>query len=141
VISKLRVSFVVEEWPLVKCNFEKFLLEAVDESLSSLGESSKQSIYYHLDSSFSIKKQEIPDKLEAFTAALEKIFGLGANLIENLIMKRLTEKVELGSKWNTSRELTLVEYVNLAKQSFLEERNADRIEVETAQCKQLEQED
>jgi hypothetical protein len=125
---------------LVKCNFEKFLLEAVDESLSSLGESSKQSIYYHLDSSFSIKKQEIPDKVEAFTAALEKIFGLGANFIESLIMKRLMEKVELGPKWHISKELTLVEYVNLAKQSFLEERNADKIKVKMVQCEQPEQE-
>jgi hypothetical protein len=125
---------------LVKCNFEKFLLEAVDESLSSLGESSKQSIYYHLDSSFCIKKQEIPDKVEAFTAALEKIFGLGANFIESLIMKRLMEKVELGPKWHISKELTLVEYVNLAKQSFLEERNADKIKVKMVQCEQPEQE-
>ena len=121
---------------MAKCNFEKFLLEAVDESLSSLGESSKQSIYYHLDSSFRIKKQEIPDKVEAFTAALEKIFGLGANFIENLIMKRLMEKVELGSKRHISKELTLIEYVNLAKHSFLEERNADNVEVRMARCEQ-----
>lgn len=122
-----------------KCNVDRILLEAVDESLSSLGESSKQSIYFHLDNSFNIKKQEIPNKVEAFVDALEKIFGLGADFIESLILKRLAEKIELDSKWRP-KELTLAEYVNVAKQSFLKERNADKIEMETVQCDQLENE-
>ena len=123
-----------------KCNVDRILLEAVDESLSSLGESSKQSIYFHLDNSFNIKKQEIPNKVEAFVDALEKIFGLGADFIESLILKRLAEKIELDSKWRFPKELTLAEYVNMAKKSFLKERDADKIEMETVQCDQLENE-
>jgi hypothetical protein len=125
---------------LSKCNVDRILLEAVDESLSSLGESSKQSIYFYLDSSFNIKKQEIPNKVEAFVDALEKIFGLGADFIESLIMKRLAEKIELDSKWRFPKELKLVEYVNVAKQNFLKERDSDKIEMETVQCNQLENE-
>jgi hypothetical protein len=105
-----------------------------------LGESSKQSIYFYLDSSFNIKKQEIPNKVEAFVNALEKIFGLGADFIESLIMKRLAEKIELDSKWRFPKELKLAEYVNVAKQSFLKEREADKIEMGTDQCDQLENE-
>lgn len=122
-----------------KCNVDRILLEAVDESLSSLGESSKQSIYFHLDNSFNIKKQEIPNKVEAFEDALEKIFGLGASFIESLIMKRLAEKIELDSKWRP-KELTLAQYVNVAKQSFLKERDGGKMEMETVQCNQLENE-
>jgi hypothetical protein len=72
--------------------------------------------------------------------ALEKIFGLGADFIESLIMKRLAEKIELDSKWRFPKELKLVEYVNVAKQNFLKERDSDKIEMETVQCNQLENE-
>jgi hypothetical protein len=74
---------------LPKRDFEKLLLEAVDEGLSSLGETSKIAIYFHLKKSFNIKKKEIPYKIEAFAKGIEKIFGLGANFLEILIMKQL----------------------------------------------------
>jgi len=47
--------------------FEKLLIEAVDEALASLGESAKQSIYFHLENKFKIAKNEIPYRLEDFT--------------------------------------------------------------------------
>lgn len=72
--------------------FERLLLDAIDESLSSLGQSAKQAIYYHLEKSFKIKKAEIPLKIEEFTIAIEKIFGDGAKLLEIQMMKRLHEK-------------------------------------------------
>lgn len=122
-----------------KSDFENFLLEAVDESLSSLGESSKQAIYYHLEKSFNVKKQEIPIKVEAFIAALERIFGLGADFIESLIMVRLNEKVETSPKWHVSRELKLTEYVAVAKQSFIGKKSVT-VEVKMDQCKQIETE-
>ncbi len=121
-----------------KRDFERHLLEAVDESLSSLGESSKQAIYYHLEKSFNIEKQEIPNNVESFVCALEKIFGLGANFIETLIVARLSEKVETGSKWHVSGELTLTEYVASAKRSFLEKSGA--VEVKMGQCEHVEME-
>jgi hypothetical protein len=125
--------------PLSKSDFENFLLEAVDESLSSLGESSKQAIYYHLEKSFNVKKQEIPLKVEAFIAALERIFGLGADFIESLIMARLDEKVEMSPKWHVSRELKLTEYVAVAKQSFIGKKSVT-VEVKMDQCEQIETE-
>jgi len=54
--------------------FEKLLVEAIDESLSSLGESPKQAILFHLENTFNIKKQEIPDQIASFDVALQKIF-------------------------------------------------------------------
>lgn len=74
--------------------FEKFLVEAIDESLSSLGESPKQAILFHLENTFKIKKQEISNNIEAFNDSLQKIFGLGADFLEALILKKLGEKAD-----------------------------------------------
>ena len=99
-----------------KIEFEKLLLEAVDEGLSSLGESSKQAIYFHLDKSFKIKKHQIPKKVDSFEEALERIFGSGADFIETMIVQRLTEKVEQEPR-NAPCQLKLKEYIARTQQS------------------------
>ncbi len=76
-------------------NFSKILLTAVEESLSSLGDSPKQAIFFHLENSFKIKKEGIPTNLTEFAKALEGIFGPGASYLEKLIAKRLYEKLGL----------------------------------------------
>jgi hypothetical protein len=102
--------------------FDKLLLEAVDEALTSLGDSARQAIYFHLEDQFKITKKEIPYHLEDFTGGLEKIFGLGARFIEILIMKNLYGKIGQPLKWDESKELSFVEYVTAAKQSFLKSK-------------------
>jgi hypothetical protein len=104
---------------LAKKAFEKLLLEAIDEALASLGDSARQAIYFHLENKFKIAKKEIPDHLEDFTGGLEKIFGLGARFIEILIMKNLYGKIGQPLKWDEGKELSFVEYMAAAKQSFL----------------------
>jgi hypothetical protein len=74
--------------------FEKILVEAIDESFSSLGESPKQAILFHLENTFQIKIQEIPNKTDSFDNALKKIFGPGADFLEALIVKKLGEKAD-----------------------------------------------
>jgi hypothetical protein len=74
--------------------FEKFLVEAIDESLSSLGESPKQAILFHLENTFNIKKQEISNNIDGFDDALKKTFGPGAHFLEALILKKLGEKAD-----------------------------------------------
>jgi len=114
-------------------DFERLLLQAVDQALSSLGESPKQAIYFYLDKSFSIEKQEIPQKIEPFKEALEKVFGVGASFLEILIMKRLYETIGGNLEWKESRELTLTEYVATAKRTF-EERNEIKVTKATVKC-------
>jgi hypothetical protein len=104
---------------LAKKTFNKLLLEAVDDALSSLGESAKLSIYFHLENRFKVTKNDIPNHLTDFTDGLEKIFGIGAHFIEILIMKNLFEKVGQPLEWNENKELSFVEYVRAAKQSYL----------------------
>ena len=118
-------------------DFERLLLEAVDESLSSLGESSKQAIYYHLEKTFNVEKQEIPENVESFASALERIFGVGAIFIETMIMGRLSKKAAANPKWRVSNELTLKEYVASAKRSYLGKKT-EAVELNVDQCKQVE---
>ena len=105
-----------------KRDFKRILLEAVDEGLSSLGESSKVAVYFHLQKNFNVRKEEIPCNVEAFAEAMEKIFGQGATFLEILIMKRLHEKVRLNLRGHSFQSLEFTEYVTMAKQSFMERK-------------------
>lgn len=118
---------------MLERDFDRFLLEAVDEGLSSIGESSKQAIYFYLEKTFKIKRDEIPYKIEDFVGAIEKIFGLGANFLEILIMKRLYEKAGGCFKWRRSQGFTFIEYVAAAKLSFLKQNKAE----EFVQCDRI----
>lgn len=94
-------------------DFSKILLAAVEESLSSLGDSPKQAILFHLESSFNIKKELIPDNITEFAKALENIFGPGAVYLEKLIVKSLHEK--LGLEPEDSESVNFLERVNEVK--------------------------
>jgi hypothetical protein len=120
---------------LQKEDFEKRLLEAVDEALSSLGESSKQAIYFHLNRNFNIEREEIPYKIADFIGALEEVFGVGANFLEVLIMRRLHETVGGAFEWKESEEFTFTEYIAVAKRNF-QERNKITIAAETVKCEE-----
>jgi hypothetical protein len=102
--------------------FNKILLEAIDDALSSLSESVKESIYYHLERIFNIKKYEIPHRIDDFSDALERIFGLGARPLEIMFMKHLHNRIGLVCKWDLPKwvvpELTFKQYVLLMKQNF-----------------------
>jgi len=101
-------------------SFREILLEAVEESLSYLGDSPKQAILFHLECSFKIKKERIPENITEFAKALEKIFGPGASYLEKLIVKRLHEKIGLESKeaerWNFLEYVNDVKNFSLAKE-------------------------
>ena len=101
-------------------NFEKLLLEAVDEGLSTVGESSKQVIYFHLEKTFNIKRQDIPQKIEEFADAIEKIFGLGAKVLETQIMEQLHRKIRHAIKYaQEPKNLVFTEYIAATRQTFL----------------------
>jgi len=72
--------------------FKIILNEAIDETFAALGESPKQSIYYHLENTFALKANEYSNNIAAFDRALKDIFGPGAFLLETSILNRLNEK-------------------------------------------------
>jgi len=79
-------------------NFTKIMLAAIEEGLSSLGDSPKDAIFYHLESSFQLKKEDIPSNLTQFKQALERIFGPGAPYLEKAITKSLYGRLGLDFK-------------------------------------------
>jgi len=102
-------------------NFEKLLIEAIDEGLSLLGESAKQAVYFHLEKIFNMNRKEIPQRIEEFTDAIEKIFGAGAKILEIQIMKSLYRKVGCTFKHHPkNNNITFTEYIAAikAKQSL-----------------------
>lgn len=107
---------------MAKKAFERLLLEAVDEALASLGDSAKQAIYFHLENKFKIERNEIPERVEDFAEGLQKIFGVGAQILEILIMKKLYDRIGQPLEWDKSKELIFAEYVAAARRSFLKER-------------------
>jgi hypothetical protein len=111
--------------------FDKLLLEAIDEALASLGEAVKNSIYSHLQNDFKIKHDEIPDKISEFSDILHKIFGLGAGRLELKCMKNICEKVKVTIAWPEYdwpmsnwivADITFHEYVVNVKKNYLSER-------------------
>jgi len=102
--------------------FDLLLLESVDEALSSLGESIKRTTYFHLEQSFDIRKDEIPHRISTFAHALENIFGVGGDLIETMILKKLYEKVGQVFTPNSPGKTTFLQYITAAERVF-EERN------------------
>jgi len=95
-------------------NLRKILLEAVEEGLSSLGDSPKQAIFFHLETPFEIGNDNIPANLTDFSKALEKIFGAGAVYLEKLIAKRLYEK--LGLEFQEAENWDFLEYIDNARE-------------------------
>ena len=108
---------------LPRKNFEKLLLKAIDEGLSSLGNSPRQAVYFYLEKRFNVKKREIPYKIEEFVNAIEKIFGLGAKFLEICIIKQLYQDVGQIFEWNEQHtDLIFTEYVVAARQSYLKKK-------------------
>jgi len=106
------------ESPSRNRGFERLLLEAIDEGLSSLGDSPKQAIYFYLEKTFKIKKMDIPNKIEEFANVIEKIFGHGAKHLEIQIMKRLYEKVGHGFEYFPEKgDLLFTEYIEACMQT------------------------
>ena len=95
-----------------KTTIEATLLSAIDESLSSFGDSFKQVIYFQLANTYQIKKEEIPNKINEFADAIEEIFGIGAKLIEMKIIKALYEKVAGFTYIADKEDLIFTEYID-----------------------------
>jgi hypothetical protein len=102
--------------------FDELLLNATDDAFFSIGESVKQSIYFHLEERFKLKRKQIPTNLKKFQTALEKIFGSGARFIEILIMKNLYLKVGVSSSVGDNCDIEFIAYVNEIKQSYLKDK-------------------
>jgi len=97
-----------------RLNFDKTLLEAVDHALLAFGESPREAIYYHLNKTFQLQREDIPDETDKLSYALNTIFGPGAQVIEKLIIKNLYSKLHLNFEEETRFEIA--NYIDLARE-------------------------
>ena len=67
-------------------------MKCIDKGLNHLGEVVKQVIYWHLEYSFNLKRDKIPDKPEEFMRGLESMYGTGAKVIEGIIVSEIVNE-------------------------------------------------
>ncbi len=89
------------------------LLRAVDDGLLVPGEIVRAAIYERIERSYQLKREEIPEKLEAFHRALQDLLGAAAEVMEKLIAKNLYSR--LGLNFTEHANWSIVDYVNHAR--------------------------
>lgn len=92
------------------------LLDCVDEGLSVLGNEPKQAVYQYLATIHSLDREQIPDKIDEFSAGLRKALGSASRVIERLILKKLFQRI--GSTFRDTADLEFTDYVMDAKRRF-----------------------
>lgn len=93
-------------------------MAAIDEGLLVLGESVRDSLYYHIGRSH-VRREEIPSKIGSFHDALEDLLGAGAKVVERLVAERLCDRLRLD--FVVHDDWTLVDYVDHAKRASKED--------------------
>ena len=96
--------------------FSQLLLEAVDDSLSILGDEPKRALYQYLATMHSLQREEIPDRLEEFSTGLKKALGGASSVIQRIILRKLFQK--LGSTFRESQDSEFSDYIRDARRRF-----------------------
>lgn len=114
-----------EDHEVISCDkeFDGYLTDAIDETLTMLGEAVKNTLYQNLENNFGISKNDIPEKINEFSEILHKIFGFGASRLEVKIINSLNEKAKANIKV-PEYQYPLSKWI-IANQSFKE--NLSRI--------------
>ena len=90
------------------------MVESIDETITDLlSRAVVDALYVHLETVYSIPKDEVPNRLDSLLTALEKIFGPSSHTITRAIARKFYLK--LGLKFSNHPNYTLIEYVNEAK--------------------------
>lgn len=65
------------------------VIDCIDKSLETFGESVKQAIYWRLEVEYRLRRKDIVSKPDVFSLNLSKIFGVGTKTVEHVIIERL----------------------------------------------------
>jgi hypothetical protein len=101
--------------PQLGKEFNDALVESIDETIANLlSRTVVDSLYAHLKKNHSISRDEVPYRLDALFAILEKIFGVSSS---QTITKAIARKfyLKLGLEFTANLSRTLLEYVDEAK--------------------------
>ena len=103
------------------------MLEAIDETLSSLGEAVKNTVYFNLQNNFHMSRDEVPKRVYEFSNIIHKIFGSGAGRLETRFMKNLNSKINANVKWPEYEsplskwvimDITFTDYVQSMRENY-----------------------
>jgi hypothetical protein len=74
--------------------FRSLLLASLHDVIREvLGERPLKAVFSSLETSFHIKREEIPERLEDFQKALAELFGNGAPVIARAVARRLCRRL------------------------------------------------
>ncbi len=107
-----------EEQKMDEAKFKENLNQAINEALSSLGASTKQTMIYHLENSFGLNINDLASNLEGFEEALKSIFGNGAGMIEKLILRQFADQLETEIIIDKETEFNLTSIVESLKKQL-----------------------
>jgi hypothetical protein len=94
-----------------KEEFKKFLLQTIDKNLKQIfREPATHIIYQFLEKKYSLKREEIPEKLETFMEGLQDFFRSGSRMIEQSILEEL--HVKLGLKYKGRKDYRFIDYID-----------------------------
>lgn len=101
--------------------FNVQLLCAIDEGLKQIfTEAAMKTIYSYLDKQYSLKREDIPEKLDVFIQGLENFFKSGAVVIHLVILKNLYSSLGFEVR-RIQRSQDFVDCVARLKSYFLHE--------------------
>ena len=96
---------------------DDLLLKVLDETMKQVfRETGTKFIYNFLENNIYSKREDIAEKPEVFSAALERLLGSGARVIEKLILKNLYSKLRLKLEEKEGYEFS--DYVKELKKRF-----------------------
>jgi hypothetical protein len=100
-----------------KDKFNKLLLKVIDEELKQIfGEAATLIIYNHLEKSHSLKREEIPEKIEVFIRGLEEFLSSGAHVVEKIVLKKVYSS--FGLQCRIKQGYSFVDYVTELKKNI-----------------------
>ena len=70
---------------------DEIILQAIEKGFDALGETPKQAIWFCLEEKFGFNQKKLPENIEAFQEALQKLFGLGYDFLDTLFRHYLHE--------------------------------------------------
>jgi hypothetical protein len=97
------------------------LLESINDTIRGiLGDGPMEAIFFRLEKSFNVRHEEIPDRLDDFQTALEKMCGKSAQVLMRMIARNLCNKIG-GCSYHEGSDSNLRMYVESCKRRYQEE--------------------
>jgi len=94
-----------------KNRISECLVKTFDYGLKEiLGETAASIVYEYLETNLSIKREEIPEKIEDFRRGLKKFLNTGAFVVEKMVLEKLYGSY--GLKFEEKEQYDFEDYLN-----------------------------